>query len=791
MHTFLGEVKKRARALSIATALLAVVALVTVPSPASADDAPVLSASPRVALSANLAEFSPGNIISNEVFFDSTTMTASQIDTFLRAQVPTCRSGYVCLKDFRQDTPTRGADAYCDAYTGAANEPAASIIFKVAQACKMNPQVLLVTLQKEQGLVQHTWPSDWRYTIAMGQGCPDTAECDSKYYGFFNQVYGAARQFQIYSANRYFTYYAPGKTWNILYNPNSGCGSSPVYIANQATSNLYYYTPYQPNAAALRAGYGEGDGCSAYGNRNFFNYFTDWFGSTQIARSALVKLSTDATVWLISAGKRWHIANFEDYSELSRVFGGATVVPQTYISAAQYAGDAGSVLRDPVSGGIYLIQGGARHRILDCETAADLGASCAATIDVAPALVTKVPAGEDVGRFFRVRGSERWGRFEADRAVTPLYDAAAARALNGDVKSTPYAPFLNSDIYAAVPKRALMFAPAQLVKTSDDPRVFFTVDFDRLVHVPTWASVADYNRGPGNLVVVAPGELSGYATNGSMSPLLSCDGVGFVAAGGSLTRIADIGRTGVSAITASGATCAQFPQSDGVISGDVAVKTADSADVFVLDGGTRRAALTWSALVAHNGGTAPVITTLSAGIRDTVPQGAPVITGLVVKSTSSPDLLLGGDARTSWIPSAGLAADLGIALDHRTLADAQIGPIPRGAPLSSLISCGQSIYLGAEGQLWPVTSTASRGFTPSALETGPCLTLRRSGGTPANLIAVKTRDSSSVSVAMDGKIRYVSSWDALVRLNGGAAPRIFTLSRDAFAALPVGEPVTN
>ncbi|MGO2521374.1 MAG: FG-GAP repeat domain-containing protein, partial [Microbacterium sp.] len=32
---------------------------------------------------------------------------------------------------------------------------------------------------------------------------------------------------------------------------------------------------------ALRAGYGTGDGCSSYGNRNLYNYFTDWFGSTQ------------------------------------------------------------------------------------------------------------------------------------------------------------------------------------------------------------------------------------------------------------------------------------------------------------------------------------------------------------------------------------------------------------------------------------------------------------------------------------------------------------------------------
>jgi putative cell wall-binding protein len=73
-----------------------------------------------------------------------------------------------------------------------------------------------------------------------------------------------------------------GRTTAVLYNPNSGCGSTPVYIRNSATAALYYYTPYQPNAAALKAGYGIGDSCSSYGNRNFYNYFTDWFGSTQI-----------------------------------------------------------------------------------------------------------------------------------------------------------------------------------------------------------------------------------------------------------------------------------------------------------------------------------------------------------------------------------------------------------------------------------------------------------------------------------------------------------------------------
>ncbi len=190
----------------------------------------------------------------------------------------------------------------CNAYAGGGVESAARIIFKVAQACGINPQALIVMLQKEQGLVTDTYPYDSQYRIAMGQGCPDTAACDSRYFGFFNQVHGAAWQLKRYAnppgTSNYFTWYAPGKTWNVRWHPNAACGSSPVYIQNKATAALYYYTPYQPNAAALRAGYGTGDGCSSYGNRNFYQYFTDWFGSTQFVAADPVG---EVTTWTPTA----------------------------------------------------------------------------------------------------------------------------------------------------------------------------------------------------------------------------------------------------------------------------------------------------------------------------------------------------------------------------------------------------------------------------------------------------------------------------------------------------------
>ncbi|MET1017690.1 MAG: hypothetical protein ABWX76_12775 [Leifsonia flava] len=235
--------------------------------------------------SASAATFDPGNIIDDAVFYNSSAMTESAIQAFINGKGASCTAGALCLKNYKVDTGNRAADALCKAYTGAKAESAARIIYKVSQACGINPQVLLVMLEKEQSLVTMTSPTQGRYNIAMGYGCPDTAPCDTQYYGLFNQLYKAGSQLIRYTnppgTSKYFTWFGPGKTVPIQWSPNASCGSGNVYVENKATASLYYYTPYQPNTAALKAGWGTGDGCSAYGNRNFFNFFTSWFGATQ------------------------------------------------------------------------------------------------------------------------------------------------------------------------------------------------------------------------------------------------------------------------------------------------------------------------------------------------------------------------------------------------------------------------------------------------------------------------------------------------------------------------------
>jgi putative cell wall-binding protein len=246
-------------------------------SPTAGTDAPGVQAA--VAATSNpvvASAFTAGDLMSDAVFYNGTAWNAAQVQTFLNSQVPTCRSGYTCLKSYSESTLGLSHDL-CN-YTGASSETAAQIIARVGAACGINPQVLITLLQKEQGLVTDTWPSQTQYDQATGWLCPDTSACDSSSAGFFKQVLGAAWQFIQYGTDPSFNWYPVGQVTNILYSPDCTT-SAPVAIWNKATAALYYYTPYQPDPAALANFFGTGDKCSEYGNRNFWGLFTQWFGN--------------------------------------------------------------------------------------------------------------------------------------------------------------------------------------------------------------------------------------------------------------------------------------------------------------------------------------------------------------------------------------------------------------------------------------------------------------------------------------------------------------------------------
>lgn len=287
-------------------------------------------------------DFDPGMIITDALFYDSNAMTTAEIQAFLNAKVPTCEpwrdsdpDDITCMKDYRTAIESRSANANCKAISAKSNATAAEVIDVVARACGISQKVLLVILQKEQGLVTHTWPSSYRYDIAMGYGCPDDdSGCKARYYGFFKQLYTAAWQFQQYKASPSSYSYRAGRTNSIQFHPNPDCGSDTVYIENQATAGLYIYTPYVPNQAALDGWPGQGNTCSSYGNRNFFMFYSDWFGPTT-GYPVHAKLKTA----------------YEAYGGVDRL--GEALAPATWISA-----NGGGVTQRFAKGKLYLTSSG-------------------------------------------------------------------------------------------------------------------------------------------------------------------------------------------------------------------------------------------------------------------------------------------------------------------------------------------------------------------------------------------------------------------------------------------------
>ena len=233
--------------------------------------------------------FDPGNLISDAEFFRSASMTVDEIQAFLEQRNPDCRDGFVCMKDFTETTFSRDQTVLCNAYEGAENETAAQILHKVSTACGVSVEALLVLIQKEQSLVTLSAPSTIRFERATGYACPDTAPCDSQFFGFYNQVYNAAKQFKRYSnppgTSRFFTWFPVGQTSQVRLHPNAACGARPVTMKNQATAGLHYYTPYTPNDIALVNLASVGDSCSAYGNRNFWRVYNYWFNPNKDFRT--------------------------------------------------------------------------------------------------------------------------------------------------------------------------------------------------------------------------------------------------------------------------------------------------------------------------------------------------------------------------------------------------------------------------------------------------------------------------------------------------------------------------
>ena len=200
------------------------------------------------------ATFDPDNLISDINFSAIDSLSESAIESFLATQSGTL-------------------DSYRAPDHSGLKRSAAAIIWRAARAWGVSPKVILVTLQKEQGLLSATRPSAAALEWAMGCGVPDSGTRDTTYEGFGKQVWYGAESLHD-DGQGFFA----GIT--------KVCGDGTVQPDDQASYALYTYTPWI--------------GLAGGGNKLFWALYWQYFGDP---------LAVDAippTTSVTGADALWH-----------------------------------------------------------------------------------------------------------------------------------------------------------------------------------------------------------------------------------------------------------------------------------------------------------------------------------------------------------------------------------------------------------------------------------------------------------------------------------------------------
>nr|WP_240148571.1 hypothetical protein [Diaminobutyricibacter tongyongensis] len=721
-------------------------------------------------------QFDPGDIISDALFFDGAAMNAADIQTFLNGKVSSCRSGYTCLKDYRQSTTSKAAvSGRCNAYAGAANELASAIIAKVGAACGISQKALIVLLEKEQGLVTDDFPGSGQYRSATGYGCPDTAVCDSQYYGFFNQVYNAALQFKRYAATPTSWNHVAGRVNAVRFSPNAACGSSNVFIQNQATAGLYNYTPYQPNAAALANLYGTGDGCSSYGNRNFWRMYTDWFGST-IAGTSLLRTMTDPTVYVVSGTNKYPIANAQmlaAYSPLGQV----GYVSAQYLSAYKTMQFAGRVIRSP-GGTIYFTDAGLKLSFTSCGLVVDYGGRCDATgfVQLTDEQLSHFAPGPTMGpvlgttagaRYYITAGTKREILDDTSEAAAGL--PAGFNVLTENAVSTlPYGnPVIRDSVFVAergtsnysylgnaarYPVDAIAVAGAGLPKTAAG-----SLSTASLAKIP-----------------------AGATTFSGMVTTLPTDPVSILTAAGRYTWS---GSAALPAVTVPQAFLDAYP-SVGSIAAGASVKTAGSATVYIVMTDKILPVGAWDSLLALNAGKTPTITTVPDALVGALPKGPVALTAgsLVRTPTNATVYLVNGVTSKIALSDFVFTTEAGITAWTMT-TQARLDAYPLAPTLMGFgVACGTQNYVSAGGALHGVSKELQPAFpfTYVPLDQFTCALLKVAS--PATAF-IRVPDGS-IYFLEAGQKRPITSMARFVQLSQGK-PYLNVVAKFA-AAIPTG-----
>jgi hypothetical protein len=738
-------------------------------------------ASQPASATADARLFDAGNIISDAMFFDGQAMDAGQVQSVLNSKVATCLAGYTCLKSYSQATPTKAAvSGRCNAYTGAASESAAAIIAKVGAACGISQKALVVLLEKEQSLVTDSSPSADQFRKATGYACPDTSACDAQYFGFFNQVYNAALQFKRYAATPTSWNHVAGRVNAIRFSPTATCGSSNVFIQNQATAGLYNYTPYQPDPPALANLYGSGGACSSYGNRNFWRIFTDWFGSPN-GGTSLLRTLDNGTVFVVSGTSKYPVASLTMLNALS-VLGQVGYVSQSYLNGFSTQQTAGRVLRDP-NGTIYFFDAGIKLPFSSCALVVDYGGTCGASgfMQLTAEQIGRFANGPAMGpmlgttagsRYYVTQGTTREVLDDQSQTAAGLpggYNVLTEDAVSGLAVGQP---IIRDGAFASIRGASGSYYLGNAAKYSVSSSVAST----------TGAGV----------------RVSGSLNPSSLARIPSAStaftGVVQIAGSSAKSVLNTTGRLDWQAASSASLQGVVVPQSlldsypsQGTIVGGSMVKTASSGTVYIVQDTRLLPVGAWESLVALAGGGTPDIKIVPDPVVAAIPAGPVALTSNTL--ARSPDnatvFLVNGVTNKIAMSNFAFATEAGMSTFSFTTQD-RLDAYPVASTLLGFgLTCGTTNYVAAGGAVHKVDSTLQSlyPFTFVNLDTYTCQLLK------VGVAATKfiRTPSGSLFYLQGGQKHPLTSMAAYASLGGGGWLDVV----DLFAnQIPTGAPTS-
>lgn len=252
-------------------------------------------------LSGQAAVFNPHYLLSDAEMEDIFAMRKSELEAFLREQGALADLSFTDLDGVERT----GTD----------------IIWNAAMEFTINPQFLLVLLQREQSLVTADTPTQKQLDWALGYAVCDDCSMDDpriqKFKGFPNQVHYAAKRIrESYLVDLERRGYTISGVGPLLTEIIDGTEVTP---ANFATAVLYTYTPH------------------LHGNENFVKIWQRWFVRDYPSGSLLQDASTGG-IWLIQFGRKRPITSQTAF--LTRYNPENVITVQPTILEAYTIGDA-------------------------------------------------------------------------------------------------------------------------------------------------------------------------------------------------------------------------------------------------------------------------------------------------------------------------------------------------------------------------------------------------------------------------------------------------------------------